>query len=137
MSEVIFLPSVTNNRDLAIERVHKYKADAPKFRLDMTPQEVEKAVYLVGFTLGLEQMDSVPDFLENSPLVVRIFPRNEGFALERQDRGGSMPFHAKEADALIRTLNMARDMAINARQQSGPARPATLRGGITYDEVIS
>lgn len=132
---VNFTASVTNNRDLAIERVHKYKEGA-KFRLELTPQEVEKATYLVGFTRGLAQMDAVPDHLANSPLVVRIFPRNEGFALERQDRGGSMPFHVHEADELIKILNQGRDMAINARQQAGPAKPANLRGGVTYDEVV-
>jgi hypothetical protein len=131
-----FTASVTGNRDLAIERVHKYKTDAPNFRLELAPQEVELATYLVGFTMGLKDMDSVPDYLENSPMVVRIFPRNEGFALERQDRSGSMPFHVKEADELIRILNQGRDMAINARQQAGPARPVGLRGGMTHDEVI-
>lgn len=130
----IFRASVDNNRAVVIER--DGLPGRSGFRLTMTPSEADKAATLVSFVPGAEQTGALPDFIENSPFVVRFFPRNEGCALERQDIGGSIPFRANEADDLIKTLRIGRDMAVNAQQLQGPARPVGLRTAFAHDEVL-
>lgn len=130
----IFRASVDNNRAVVIER--DGLPGRSGFRLTMTPSEADKAAALISFVPGADQAASLPDYLESSPFVIRIFPRNEGFALERQDIGGSIPFRANESDDLINTLRIGRDMAVNAQQLQGPARPVGLRTAFAHDEVL-
>jgi hypothetical protein len=85
-----------------------------EFSMRLTPAEVDKATRLLGITLGMENMDTLPDHITNTPFVVRFF-ENDKLALERLDADGSIPFAWNEADDLITTLNDGLKIAINER----------------------
>lgn len=83
------------------------------------PAEADKATKIIGIALGMESMPVLPDFIPNSPFVVRFL--EEGFCrLEREDGDGSVRFLWEEGDSLITTIQAALGMAINVRTLGGP-----------------
>jgi len=135
MADAIFTATVVNNRGIVSRNNLEGK---PPFRLEFAPAEGEKATYLIGVVLSLGRMYAYPEFIENAPFVVRFFNNPPGFALERADTKGSMPFRFEEADELIRVIRQAVDMGIDSQRLQGPARPASGNPmGYIADEVMS
>lgn len=98
-----------------------------KFRVEMTPNETEKATYIIGLALSMVGMSNVPDHIINTPFVVRFFPKRI-LALERLDRIGSMPFRINEGDDLIKMIQICKDVCLNERAhgKAVPSGPATV-----------
>ena len=106
MSARVFIPE-THQGHVIVKRTGQ---DGTQYTLTLSPGEVDKATEIVGTTLRM--LDVPVEFITNSPFVVRFFP-DRVYALERQDRGDSMPFRANEGDDLITTLHMAKAMCLN------------------------
>ncbi len=87
-----------------------------EFRIEMAPSEAEKATKIVGIALATVEHDALPEFITNTPFVLRFF-KNRIYALERTDLNCSLPFKAAEGDLLIHTIQMALGMCINEQTQ--------------------
>lgn len=87
----------------------------PVFTVDFTPAEADKATKLIAMALSMIELDNVPDHINNTPFVIRFYPK-QVFALERTDISGSMPFRTNEGDELIRSIHMGVDIVLNAQK---------------------
>jgi hypothetical protein len=96
----------THQGVITISRVHK---DQP---LEMYPADVGKATHLVGLVLSMVELPVIPNPIKNTPFVIRVFPEQK-FALERTDRGGSIPFRTCEGEELIEVIEMGLGMCLN------------------------
>jgi hypothetical protein len=87
----------------------------PVFTLDFTPAEADKATKLIAMALSMIELDNVPDHINNTPFVIRFYPK-QVFALERTDISGSMPFRTNEGDELISSIHMGVEILLNAQK---------------------
>ena len=139
MADAQFVASHTNTNRAVVTR--QGLPGKPDFRLEMTPAEAEKATYLVSIAASLGDIDPLPDHLANTPFVVRLFSKPRfAAALEREDRGGSIPFRRNEdSDALIDAIRTAVGMAVNAQQLGGVAgrsHGVGMRSGLSGGEHV-
>jgi len=113
--------------------VHRTGPTGKLFRMSMAPSEVARAKQLVNLALSMIELPAIPEFITNSPFVVRFFG-NGVCALEREDESASIPFRAAEGDKLVNTLEMALGICLNEQTQGrtvgsvGLAMPAGLAG---------
>lgn len=92
-------------------RVRVERSNKP-FVIDMAPAEVDKATDLIGLLMSMVESPVLPEFIKNTPFVIRVFPK-QAYALERTDLAGSVPFRRNEADELIHVLKMGLGICLN------------------------
>lgn len=102
--------TITVGRSIVTDGVEK------SYKLDFAPAEAAKATEIIGLVLSMLTLKKVPSHINNSPFVIRFFPK-QVYALERNDASGSLPFRAKEADELIQVIDMGLGICLNEQTQ--------------------
>lgn len=102
--------------------------------IEMSPSEASKATHILGLALSMVEMDPVPEYITETPFVVRFFPHRV-YALERKDEKGSLPFRLPECDELITTINVGLGICLNEQTQGRVVPVGTaVTPGLVSDE---